>query len=75
MLDFKNGGFLTGSTVSWSSSSLGEGLASRAVLIKLPSGDVMALARKSDGTTMSQKLPLPAGSGSTKRKSWKELVQ
>ena len=75
VLDFKNGGFLTGSTVSWSSASLGEGLASRAVLIKLPSGDVMALARKSDGTTMSQKLPLPAGSGSTKRKSWKELVQ
>lgn len=75
VLDFKNGGLLTGSTVAWSSISLGEGLASRAVLIKLPTGDVLGLARKSDGTTVAQKLPLPASSGATKRKSWKELLQ
>ena len=75
VLDFKSGGLLTGSTVAWSSISLGDGLASRAVLIKLPTGDVLGLARKSDGTTVAQKLPLPASSGATKRKSWKELLQ
>lgn len=74
VLDYKTGGFLTGSTALWSSLSLGNALASRVVLIKLPSGDVMGLARKSDATTLSVKVPLPATGTSIKRHSWKELM-
>ena len=74
VLDYKTGGFLTNSTVTWSSLSLGDTLASRAVLLKLPSGSVMGLARKSDATTVSVKVPLPPSSPTTKRKSWKELM-
>lgn len=75
VLDYKTGGYLTGSTAPWSSQSLGNALASRVVLIKLPSGKVKGLARKSDGTTVSTEVPLPASSGTAKRKSWRELTQ
>lgn len=75
VLDYETGGFLTDSTVSWSSISLGGALASRVVLIKLPSGKIKALARKSDATTVSVEVPLPASSGATQRKSWRELTQ
>lgn len=74
VLDYKTGGFLTDSTQPWSSLSLGGALASRAVLIKLPSGSVMGLARKSDATTVSVQVPLPPSSSDTKRKSWRELM-
>lgn len=74
VLDYKTGGYLTGSTVPWSSVSLGSALASRAVLIKLPTGAVMGLARKSDASTVTVQVPLPASSTATKRRSWKELI-
>lgn len=74
VLDYKNGGFLTGSTVSWSSQSLGNTLASRVVLIKLPSGVIKALARKSDATTVAQTVPVPPSSTTVKRRSWRELL-
>ncbi len=74
VLDYQTGGYLTGSTVSWSSISLGDTLASRVVLIKLPSGAVMGLARKSDASTVTVTVPLSSSSSGTKRKSWRELM-
>jgi type IV pilus assembly protein PilY1 len=75
VLDYKTGGYLTGSTVSWSSVVLGNTLASRVVVIKLPSGAVIGLARKSDASTVTVQVPLPSSSFATKRKSWIELMQ
>ena len=74
VLDYKTGGFLTGSTVSYSSLSLGQALASRVVLIKLPSGAIKALARKSDATTVSITVPVAGSATALKRRSWRELM-
>lgn len=74
VLDYKTGGFLLGSTVTWSSVSLGSSLASRVVLIKLPSGAVKALVRGSDAITKIKEVP-SASSSSTKRVTWRELPE
>lgn len=75
VLDYKSGGFLTGSTVSWSSTFLGNALASRPVPIKLPSGAVKVLVRKSDETIVVPPVPLPSSSTSGTRVSWKEVTE
>lgn len=75
VLDYKTGGFLTGSTVTWSSKYLGEALASRPVPIKLPSGAVKALIRKSDATIEVPGVPLPSSSTTGSRVSWKEITE
>ena len=74
VIDYKTGGKLTGSTVTWSSTSLGNALASRPVLIKLPSGEVKTLTRLSDATTVSTTVPLSGSSTGTNRISWRELI-
>jgi type IV pilus assembly protein PilY1 len=75
VLDYKTGGYLASSTVAWSSQSLGDALASRVVLIKLPSGAVKALARKSDATTVTITVPVPPSSSAVRRRSWREVSQ
>ncbi|MDP2879424.1 MAG: PilC/PilY family type IV pilus protein, partial [Sulfuricella sp.] len=75
ILDYKTGGKLTGSTVTWSSTYLGNALASRPVLIKLPSGVVKALVRKSDASTITTDVPLPSSSTTGRRVSWRELLE
>lgn len=75
VLDYKTGGFLTGSTVTWSSKYLGEALASRPVPIKLPSGAVKVLIRKSDATIEVPGVPLPSSSTTGSRVSWKEVTE
>lgn len=74
VLDYKTGGFLTQSTVTWSSVFLGDVLASRPVVIKLPSGLVKALVRKSDATTVAITVPVPPTSSTGRRVSWRELT-
>ncbi len=74
IIDYKTGGILTGSTVTWSSTYLGEALGSRVVLIKLPSGEVKAVVRKSDVTTVVIGVPLPAATLAGRRVSWRELL-
>lgn len=74
-LDYKTGGLLTGSTETYSGISLGQTLASRPVLIQLPSGKVVALVRQSDATTKNVNVPLPPSSASGKRVSWREIIQ
>lgn len=73
ILDYKTGGLVSGST--WSSTFLGNALASRVVLIKLPSGEVKGLIRKSDATTVTTGVPMTSGSTGTRRVSWRELLE
>jgi type IV pilus assembly protein PilY1 len=73
LLDYRTGGALAYGNLGWSSVSLGNALASRPVLIRLPSGEVRALIRKSDGTTITQAVPTPAGTPAIRRVSWREL--
>jgi type IV pilus assembly protein PilY1 len=73
LLDYRTGGALAYGNLGWSSVSLGNALASRPVLIRLPSGEVRALIRKSDGTTITQAVPTPAGAPAIRRISWREL--
>jgi len=72
-LDYKSGGNITGA--AWSAISLGNALASRPVMVQLPSGQVVALIRNSNGTTIAQNAPTPAGMSSQKRVSWREIAQ
>lgn len=74
-LDYKTGGLITNSTVPWSGISLGNSLSSRPVLIQLPNGKVVALVRKSDASTVAQVVPVPPGSASGRRVTWREIVQ
>ena len=74
-LDYQTGGLVVGSTVTWSGISLGQALASRPVLIQLPSGKVVTLVRKSDATTMKQDVPIPPVGSSGKRVSWREILE
>lgn len=73
-LNYMTGGKIENSTVTWSGTSLGQVLASRPVLIQLPSGKVVVLVRKSDATTQEQDVPLPVTTSSGRRVSWRELV-
>ena len=73
LLDYRTGGALTYGNLGWSSVSLGDGLASRPVLIRLPSGKVSALIRKSDGTTIAKEVPTAPVAPAVRRISWREL--
>lgn len=72
-IDYKTGGAITGS--SWASISLGNVLASRPVIIKLPSGSVKALVRTSDANTQKIDLPTPPSTATPKRVTWRELTE
>ena len=52
---------------------LGNALSTRPVLIKLPSGKVVALIRRSDGSTLPQEVETPVSGGTIRRLSWREL--
>ena len=75
VLDYQTGGYLTGSLDGKSSIRYGDTLASRAVLIKLPNGNVIALTRKSDATITAGPGTLSLSASTTTRKSWMELMQ
>ena len=72
-LNLKTGGLTDVSTVPWSGTYLGDALASRPVLIQLPSGKVVSLIRKSDATTVKEDLPLTTTGTAARRISWREL--
>ena len=74
-MNYATGGTMTNSIVPWSGMSLGNALASRPVLIQLPSGKVEALVRKSDATTQGLNVPTPPGGPVGKRISWREIMQ
>lgn len=71
--DYKTGGAIPNST--FSSKFLGNALASRPILIKLPSGQIKVIIRKSDATTVTENFPTPVSSATIRRMSWRELMQ
>ncbi|MEK6664243.1 MAG: PilC/PilY family type IV pilus protein [Pseudomonadota bacterium] len=73
-LDYKTGGFLTGSTVSWTAKSLGNKLGSRPTIVKLPNGTVKTVIKQSDGSVDVTAAPLPTNSGGVNRVSWREII-
>ena len=73
-MNYMTGGTMTNSIVPWSGMSLGNALASRPVLVQLPSGKVEALVRKSDATTQGLTVPTPSGGPTGKRVSWREIM-
>jgi type IV pilus assembly protein PilY1 len=74
-LDYRTGTAIVSSTTTYPAArSLGLALASRPVLVKLPTGKVQGLIRKSDATTTSQTIPTAGGAISGKRKSWREVI-
>jgi type IV pilus assembly protein PilY1 len=72
-LDYKTGGWVNSSTVAWSATYLGNALASRVVLIQLPSGKVVSLVRLSNATTIPTTVPAPSSGTTTSRTSWREI--
>lgn len=75
VFDYKTGGILAGSTWDHSSDFLGNALASRPVVIKLPSGGVKALIRTSDAKTIVKDVPVSASTTSARRISWREVTE
>jgi type IV pilus assembly protein PilY1 len=71
ILDYRTGGLLEG--MSWSSHFLGKALASRVVLERLGSGEVIAVIRMSDATTHTESVPAPLAVPVVRRVSWREL--
>ena len=71
ILDYRTGGLLEG--MAWSSHFLGKALASRVVLERLESGEVIAVIRMSDATTHTESVPAPLATPSVRRVSWREL--
>lgn len=55
--------------------ALGDGLGSRPVLVKTTTGQLKALVRKSDASTVTSTIPTTGGTGTTKRVSWRELPE
>lgn len=77
-IDYETGGRVASSTSGGDSNPsgnyLGNALGSRPVLIQLPSGEVKALIRLSDTTTVIKDVPVPPTPASGRRVSWRELI-
>ena len=74
-LDYATGAQLPASVTSIAATYLGNTLASRPILVKLPNGTIVALVRKSDATTASTSVPTTPGTGGGRRVSWREILQ
>lgn len=72
-VDYATGALVSGSTTV--AQFLGQSLASRPILVKLPNGTIVALVRKSDATTSSQGVTAGFSSGVSRRVSWREIKQ
>ncbi|MGH9260419.1 MAG: pilus assembly protein, partial [Acidimicrobiales bacterium] len=75
-IDYQTGGKLTfAGAPPISGTFLGNALASRPTIIKLPNGTVRAIIRMSDKSNVAPEIPVPPSSGSAKRINWKEIVE
>jgi type IV pilus assembly protein PilY1 len=74
-INLKTGGLAENSTVTWSGTFLGDGLASRPTIVQLPSGKVISLTRLSDATTVKVDVPISSTSSTKKRISWREIMR
>lgn len=59
--------------IEQASESFGNALSNRPVLIKLPNGKIVALIRKSDGSTIAEEIATKPSGGDIRRISWREL--
>ena len=65
--------FATGET-PWTGKALAQSLATRPVVVVLPSGQINSLVRSADGGIMSNRLPL-SWNRKVKKISWKEIIK
>jgi type IV pilus assembly protein PilY1 len=65
--------FLNGET-AWTGKALAQTLATRPVVVVLPSGQINSLVRSADGGIMSNRLPL-SWNRKVKKVSWKEIIK
>ena len=78
-VDAKTGGqvaqsaFATGET-AWTGKALAQSLATRPVVVVLPSGQINSLVRSADGGIMSNRLPL-SWNRKVKKIGWKEIIR
>lgn len=56
------------------SALLGNALATRPTVVRLPSGKIISITRLFDDTTAVRQVPVPPGAGTTRRLSWRELA-
>lgn len=71
-IDYTNGGLVNNAT--YSVVNFPDALSSRAVVIKLPSGQVDTLTRQSDKDTVTTQVPVTASSSATRRINWREII-
>jgi len=73
VIDYQSGGKLQNSTETWSKVSLGNALASRPVVIRLPGGAIKVLTRTSTGETITSSTGIPTPSTASRRGAWREI--
>ncbi len=56
------------------SALLGNALATRPTVVRLPSGKIVSITRLFDDSTSVRQVPVPPGTGATRRLSWRELA-
>ena len=70
--------YCTGAPVSTAGNivavALGNALATRPVIVRLPNNTIVELTRLSDGTTVTSNVPIGTGAQTTRRISWRELT-
>lgn len=74
-INLKTGGLAENSTVTWSGTFLGNGLASRPTIVQLPNGKVVSLTRLSTARTIKVDVPISSTSSTKKRISWREIIR
>lgn len=72
-INVKTGGIVDNATSSASGVFLANALASRPVLVQLPSGKIVSIVRTSDAKTLEKEVPVSAPGFAPKRISWREL--
>jgi type IV pilus assembly protein PilY1 len=76
VLDYTTGGALTTSTTGLAGIKLGDALASRPVVILLPSGAIKVLVRTSDGRTLTPETGIPVKAlKAPKRAATREILK
>lgn len=71
--DYRTGGPVSSST-GVVSALLGNAIATRPTVVRLPNGKVVSLTRLSDDHTVVSRIPIGNTPGSTRRISWRELT-
>ena len=72
-INYSNGGAIPNSPVAYTGVSLGNALASRPLIIKIPTGKLVSLVRQSNATTNATQVPAPPSTNPLKRVFWREV--